>query len=143
MTRGAALGWALSAVALLGAPSAPASAQLGSRETLPVEVPERPFLLVDAPRRFLPGEPASLRVQLRDGGRVEVALFRVRDPDALLGQAGARQGVSVAPTPIGREAESLLLPGAPPRARSVASWRQSGKTCEDRGHGRHPAHDRR
>ncbi len=79
-----------------------------SERSLPIPPPERSFLLVDAPRRFVPGERAHVRVQLRDGGRVGVALFRVRDPASVLGLAGARQGIAVAQTPIGAEAEALL-----------------------------------
>lgn len=82
-------------------------------------VPERPFLLVDAPRRFLPSDAASVHVQVRDGGNVRVALFRVRRPDEALALLGERQGTSIARRPIGAEAEALLVgAGALPRAGS-------------------------
>ncbi len=47
-------------------------------QALPYEPPERPFLLVDAPRRFLPGEPAFVRVQNQYGGPVQIAVYRLR-----------------------------------------------------------------
>ncbi len=96
--------------------STPARAQLGARDRAPLELPSRPFLLVDAPRRFLPDEPARVRVQLREGGRVAVALFSLTSPAELLGHAGSRQGISLATTPIGHEAEQLVSAhGALPR----------------------------
>jgi hypothetical protein len=99
--------------------SAPASAEIGTLENVPVPVPERPFLLVDAERRYLPNEPAHVRVQLRQGGRLRVSLFRVTNPEDLLGQAGRRQGVSVSRTPIGREAEALVRAGDPHRTQKL------------------------
>ena len=110
-------------LALLGAP---ARAQVGTRDQLPIEMPERPFLLVDAPRRFLPSEVAEVRVQLRSGGELELSLFRVHDPSTVLGQAGRRQGVSVAATPIGAEAEALLgaRGGLPRRGRALTLVRR-------------------
>lgn len=88
--------------------TAPAQAQVGTRGAVPVHLPERPFVLLDAPRRFLPTESAHVRLQVRDGGEVEAALFRVTEPDAVLGQAGRRDGMAVAATNLGEETEALL-----------------------------------
>ncbi|MBX3273662.1 MAG: hypothetical protein KF729_25585 [Sandaracinaceae bacterium] len=105
--------------------TSPAAAQVGTRAEVPVPLPERPFVLLDAPRRFLPSEPAQVRLQVRGGGEVDVALFAVHEPDAILGQAGARQGLSVAATNLGEEAEALLASPASPSGRrlSIASRR--------------------
>lgn len=93
---------------LLASAPITAHAQVGSRDRVPVQLPERPFLLVDAPRRFLPRENAQVRVQLSGGGDAHISVFRVRDPSVLLGQAGRRQGVSVARTSVGADAEALV-----------------------------------
>ncbi len=90
-----------------------ARAQLGTSASLPVEVPSRPFLLVDAPERFTPSEPASVRVQLSEGGEARVSVLRLDDPRELLGQAGRRQGVSVAHLPIGERSERLIAASGP------------------------------
>lgn len=119
--------WIASAVALCAGAASGAQAQwwLGTAREQAIigeaaAMPARPFLLVDAPRRFLPSEDARMHVQLRspDGGRLQWAVYRVHDPAAVLGGGPApRQGVSVATTPLGREAEDLLLHrgGALPR----------------------------
>lgn len=105
---------------------APAMADVGAEaETRPVPMPrrDRPFLLVDAPRRFLPTEAAAVRIQLRGQGRVRVGIFRVRDPEDALGLAGERQGTSVASTSLGAEAEELWAArrtGLPVRGRSLS-----------------------
>lgn len=93
-------------VLMLVAATAPASAQEADRR-LPWHERSRPFLLVDAPRRFAPDDPARLRVQLRGGGRVAIGVFRVLRPEALLDVAGERQGTTVAQAPLGAEAERL------------------------------------
>ncbi len=76
--------------------------------SLPIQVPQRPFLLADAPRRFLPGEPASVRVQRSGGGPVQVAVFRIRTIAAFVAAPWPSQGVSVASRPLGWETEALL-----------------------------------
>ena len=83
-------------------------AQPDETVTLPLTPPERPFLLVDAPRRFTSTEPAKVRLQLRYGGQAFVAVYRARDPHALAGVAGTRQGLAIAQSPLGLEAEGLL-----------------------------------
>ncbi len=84
--------------------------------SLPYEPPSRPFLLVDAPRRFLPGESAFVRVQNQYGGPVQIATFRLRALQSFVSEPIDRQGVSVAEGPVGSEAEALLLrDGALPR----------------------------
>lgn len=83
------------------------------RYSLPVALESRPFLLVDAPRRFLPTEPASVRVQRQGGGTLEVAVFRVRTIAAFVATPWPSQGVSVAALPLGRETEGLLAGRAP------------------------------
>jgi hypothetical protein len=83
---------------------------------IPIEPPERPFLLVDAPRRVTPNQDAIVRVQLRDGGRARLSVFRVHDPADALGLAGARQGIAIAQGPLNGDAEGLLVAsGALPR----------------------------
>ncbi|MGE0792441.1 MAG: alpha-2-macroglobulin family protein [Sandaracinaceae bacterium] len=97
----------------LGSLSSPAAAQIGTNTSLPVPVPERPFLLVDAERRFTPTENAQLRVQIRDGGRAQISVFRLRRPERMLGQAGRRQGLHTADLTIGEEAERLFAMSDP------------------------------
>lgn len=77
--------------------------------SIPIEPPERPFLLVDAPRRVTPNQNAIVRVQLRDGGRARLSVFRVHDAADALGLAGSRQGVSIAQGPLNGDAEGLLV----------------------------------
>jgi hypothetical protein len=78
------------------------------REELPIPIPERPFLLLDAPRRFTPSQAAWVRLQLRGGGRVRLHVYRVRDPGPIVERGEAwSQGLSVACSPLGREAELL------------------------------------
>lgn len=98
---------ALLVTALL-ATATTAQAQIGTKSVVPVPLPERPFLLVEANRRFLPTEPSRVKIQLRDGGRLHVSLFRVHDPEAIIGQAGRRQGLTIARSALGDEAEQLL-----------------------------------
>ncbi|MEZ4405023.1 MAG: hypothetical protein R3A52_00835 [Polyangiales bacterium] len=74
---------------------------------LPFEQPERPFLLLDAERRSTPG-PASVRVQVRGGGRLRVAVFRVHDPAAWIARAGEPDGLAVSNDRAGAECEALL-----------------------------------
>jgi len=81
--------------------------------SLPFARPERPFLLVDAERRFVPGSPASLRVQLRGGGNVRVALFRLRDPEPWARRALAPDGLAIAGEAAGRACEALLRASGP------------------------------
>jgi len=90
-------------------PGSGRAATQGADPELPIPIPERPFLLLEATRRHTPAEPARVYVQLREGGRVRLAVFRVHDPAPLIaaGLAG-RQGVAVAPTAMGQEAERLL-----------------------------------
>lgn len=118
--------------------ASPVDAQLGTRDEVPVPMPERPFLLVDARRRFVPSEPAGVRIQLRDGGEVSVAVFRVREPASLLGQAGRRQGVSLATTRIGEEAEELLVQTNPlPRTGSALSLLRERRVSMPQAEGLH------
>ncbi len=77
-------------------------------QSIPLERPERPFLLVQAQRRFLPSQDASVTVQSTRRGVAEIALFRVRDGARAIGLSGRRQGVSIAQTTLGDEAERLL-----------------------------------
>ena len=56
---------------------------------LPITPPERAFLLVGAPHRFVPCARAHVRVQLREGGEVRVALFRCATPS----RCSARWGI--------------------------------------------------
>ena len=69
--------------------------------SLPFELDARPFLLVDAPRRFAPGEPAFVRVQKAHGGPVQVGVFRVRALASFVAEAADRQGVSIAAGAVG------------------------------------------
>jgi hypothetical protein len=93
-----------------------ASAHAWDDPSIPMSPPERPFLLVDAPRRVLPNEDAIVRVQLRDGGRARLSVFRAHDPADALGLASSRQGVAIAQGPLNGDAEGLLVaPGALPR----------------------------
>jgi hypothetical protein len=113
-------------VALASLPAGPAAsgpggghstATPGADPELPIPIPERPFMLLEAPRRHTPSEPARVHVQLRHGGRVKLAVFRVNDPAPLVaaGLTG-RQGVAVASNEMGQEAERLLTaPGRLPR----------------------------
>ncbi|UJR85900.1 alpha-2-macroglobulin family protein [Sandaracinus amylolyticus] len=80
---------------------------------LPIPLPNRPFLLVEAPRRFLPSEIAAVDVDLAEEGTVGIAVLRVHDPMALLAAAPSRQGISVAPTALGRESEALMAQAGP------------------------------
>ncbi|MDB4929298.1 MAG: hypothetical protein JWM10_1782, partial [Myxococcaceae bacterium] len=80
---------------------------------LPFPRPERPFLLVDAERRFAPGAPASLRVQLHGGGPVRVALYRLHDPRRWTALPVAPDGLAVAGDASGRATEALLRGGGP------------------------------
>ncbi len=79
--------------------------------TLPLDLDERPFLLVDAPRRYLPGEAAFVRVQKAHGGPVQLGVFRLHALASFVTSPLDRQGVSIAATPVGAEAESLLVRG--------------------------------
>ena len=83
--RVVSLALSLAPAVALGA-GAPAGAQDSSPQPdpLPLEPRERPFLLLDAPHRSLPTEPAQIRLQLRDGGRVTLGLFRLHDARAKL-----------------------------------------------------------
>ncbi|MCC7536263.1 MAG: hypothetical protein IT379_08620, partial [Deltaproteobacteria bacterium] len=125
-------------------------AATGGRTELPIEVPERPFLLVEAPRRFLPTEQAEARVQLVRGGRVSLAVFRVLDPTSILATGRRRQGISVAQTPLGEEAERLVTAsGRLPRRGSrlelvavrAASVRMAPRVRGRRVHDETPAYD--
>ncbi|MEM9191560.1 MAG: hypothetical protein AAGF12_20470 [Myxococcota bacterium] len=101
-------------VALMLSPSLSATAQ-DDVVPLPLEPPSRPFLLVDAERRFLPTENAEVRIQLRDGGRARLTVYRLRGSDDAFQLGGARQGVALASSTLGAEAERLLLaPGSLP-----------------------------
>lgn len=86
---------------------------------LPLPLPQRPFLLVDAPRRYLPTEAAVVRVQRRGHGPVDLAVFRVRTIASLVTAPWSSQGVSIASRPLGLETEALL-------ARSDALPRRGG-----------------
>jgi hypothetical protein len=84
--------------------------------SLPFELDPRPFLLVDAPRRYAPGEPAFVRVQKAHGGPVQVGVFRLRALASFVAERSPRQGVSIAEGAVGAEAEALLVrDGALPR----------------------------
>jgi hypothetical protein len=80
---------------------------------LPLPRPARPFLLVDAERRFVPGAPASVRVQLRGGRPVRVALYRLDAPEPWTRLALAPDGLAVASDPTGRACERLLRARGP------------------------------
>ncbi len=85
--------------------------------SLPLARPGRNFLLLDAEQRALPGTEARVRVQLRGGGPVRLAVFRLHDPAAWIAQAGNPDGLVVADTPAGRAAEALVAAdSATPRA---------------------------
>ncbi|HMI89759.1 MAG TPA: hypothetical protein VK509_00270, partial [Polyangiales bacterium] len=102
-----------SAGATADEPTARSTAVPIASQALPLVPPERPFLLVDAPRRFRSGGDAQLRVQLRGGGGARVALYRVIDRGAVLALAGARQGAAIAGSALGAEAEALIGGDAP------------------------------
>lgn len=77
-------------------------------EAIFVRAPARPFLLLDARRRYRTTESAHVFVQRREGGAVRLALYRVHDPRHALDEAVTRQGVSIASTRWGSDAEFLL-----------------------------------
>ncbi|MFO0626386.1 MAG: alpha-2-macroglobulin family protein [Polyangiales bacterium] len=94
-------------------------------EAVFIAAPARPFLLLDARRRYLPTEHAHAFVQRRGGGDVSLGVFRVHDPRAFLAASVTRQGVSTAAGPWGEACEALLrsrapLPRAHPRLTLVA-----------------------
>ncbi len=107
MTRRPAL---LSALLVL---TTPARAWNPTDVGLPFNRPERPFLLVDAERRMLPGAPASVRVQLRGGGTVRVATFRLRDPEPWARRAQEPDGIAIAGDAVGHTCEALLRTQGP------------------------------
>lgn len=98
----------LAAFAATLALSLPARAYDPHDVGLPFARPERPFLLVDAERRVVPGTPASVRVQLRGGGTVRVAVFRLRDPASWARRAQEPDGIAVAGDAVGRTCEGLV-----------------------------------
>ena len=104
---------ALTVALLVGTLSPPVGAYGPNDLPLPFARPERPFLLVDPEHRFLPGTPASLRVQLRGGGSLRVALFRLRDPETWARRALAPDGLAIAGEPTGRACEALLRAAGP------------------------------
>ncbi len=78
--------------------------------------PQRPFLIVDSPRRFPPGASAMVRLHTMLVGPVQVAMYRVRDPRHTVAAQFDAAGVQTASTPLGAESEALLLrPGDLPR----------------------------
>ena len=82
-----------------------------------IEAPARPFLLLDARRRYLPTEHAHAYVQRRGGGDARLGVFRVHDPRAFLAASVTRQGVSTAAGTWGDACEVLMRSDAPlPRA---------------------------
>lgn len=107
MTRRPALFSALLAL------TTPARAWAPTDVGLPFNRPERPFLLVDAERRMLPGAPASIRVQLRGGGTVRVATFRLRDPETWARRAQEPDGIAIAGDAAGHACEALLRAQGP------------------------------
>jgi hypothetical protein len=78
-----------------------------------IEAPARPFLLLDARRRYLPTEHAHAYVQRRGGGDARLGVFRVHDPRAFLAASVTRQGVSTAAGPWGDACEVLMRSDAP------------------------------
>lgn len=82
-----------------------------------IQAPARPFLLLDARRRYLPTEHAHAYLQRRGGGDARLGVFRVHDPRAFLAASVTRQGVSTAAGPWGDACEALMRSDAPmPRA---------------------------
>ena len=73
-------------------------------------LPRRPFLMIEAPRRFLPGEAAFLEVIRRPDAPLALALYRLHAPVPLVERPAGPVGGSVASDPIGLEAEALLQP---------------------------------
>lgn len=71
-------------------------------------IPPRPFLVLSAPQRFPPGEPAF--VLLRSGTDVplSLALYRIRDPAPFIARRLGAEGVSIANDLSGADAEDLL-----------------------------------
>ncbi|MEZ4391621.1 MAG: hypothetical protein R3A48_11035 [Polyangiales bacterium] len=78
-----------------------------------VPSPSRPFLLLDARRRYRPQDHAHAYLQRRGGGAVSLSLFRVRDARAFVDASVSLQGVSTAAGPWGEECESLLRAHSP------------------------------
>jgi len=82
-----------------------------------VHAPARPYLLLDARRRYTTTEHAHVYAQRRGGGSVRLALYRVREGRAFVEASVTRQGVSVAAGPWNADAEALLRGSGPmPRA---------------------------
>jgi hypothetical protein len=77
--------------------------------SLPLPVPERPFLLAQADHRFLPTEPALVRVEHRGDAHVVVEIHRVMDPPALLASTSPTEALAFASGPLGAEMERLAI----------------------------------
>jgi hypothetical protein len=88
----------------------------GDTYALPLPVPDRPFLLTQADRRYLPTEEAQVHVEHRGEGRVVVEIHRVMDPRALLATTVPAESLAFATGPLGAEMERLAIAsGALPR----------------------------
>lgn len=72
-------------------------------------VPLRPFLILDAPARGLPGAAPLVRLHTRLTGPVVVATYRVTSSRSVLVARPGDAPVQVADTDVGAEAEALLV----------------------------------
>ncbi|MDB4932048.1 MAG: hypothetical protein JWM10_4532, partial [Myxococcaceae bacterium] len=75
--------------------------------------PRRPFLVLDAPARGLPGAAPLLRLHTTLVGPVAVATYRVTAPRSVLASPPGDAPVRVADTEVGAEAERLLVGSGP------------------------------
>lgn len=89
---------------------------------LPLEVPERPFLLTQARGRFSPTEVASVDVEHRGQAHVTVETYRVLDPDALLATSTPTESLALSTGALGVEMERLVRASGPlPRTGTLVS----------------------
>ncbi len=106
----------LLALSLAVVPTEAQDAEDSESFSLPLPVPDRPFLLTQADRRFLPSEPAIVQVEHRGAAHVIVEIHRVMDPSALLASTLPTEALAFASGPLGAEMERLSAgTGALPR----------------------------
>ncbi|MBI5513278.1 MAG: hypothetical protein HY909_05885 [Deltaproteobacteria bacterium] len=80
---------------------------------LPLTIHPRPFLLVEVPRRFSSTTTPEVRLQRRGSGPVRLVTYRVKAPEGFARGPFSPQGVAIAQTPYGAEAEALLAQDSP------------------------------
>jgi len=91
--------------------------------TLPLPVPDRPFMLTQAGRRFAPDEIASVDVEHRGQAHVTVEIHRVLDPEALLSTLVRAESIALSTGALGIEMERLVRATGPlPRVGSFLSF---------------------